>query len=333
MNSTGHIYRVYDKRDGMSYIGQTSKKNPLDRIKEHFRYSHNLYLRRAIEKDPEEFTYEILYGPICINELDHMERYMILEFDSLYPNGFNFESGGSKLKFHSEISKDKSRRLDVWDNKDDIIQRYQNGESARSIARSYKAHSGVIIGILEHFNIPLRIWSNSANVKIAYNQSSLILKRYLDGDSIIQIAKDYNVSRTPIQTILKQNNIKIRPKEESANYKNRKSVYEDIEIIINRYLNKESTKEICKDYGVSDRFILKVLKENKVPIRKGGRIVGRTVIKARKLRIWNNQEDIIKKYNNKWFIKEIAKYYKCDPTTISNVLKENGITIRSNSKR
>lgn len=210
MNSTGHIYRVYDIRDDRSYIGQTSKKNPWDRIKEHFRESHNPYLRNAINKSPNSFSSEILYGPIHSDELDHIERYMILEFNSLFPNGFNLQTGGCKNKQHSEVSKRKTRRLDLWDNKDNIIQRYQDGESAYGIANDLKCDRDLITKILREYNIPIRKhWESLINQKLR-DDIDLVSQRYNNREPAYKIAKDYDTTASTVLKVLRQNGVIIR---------------------------------------------------------------------------------------------------------------------------
>lgn len=99
----GVIYKITNLVDGKSYIGQTRRTLykrhngiELNRI-------DNSYLKKAIEKHGlENFSREILEFDLSDTELDLKELYYIKELNTLYPNGYNFVSGGNSNKRISE---------------------------------------------------------------------------------------------------------------------------------------------------------------------------------------------------------------------------------------
>ena len=261
----GYIYRIYDTINSMSYIGQTTKEDPLERINQHFKRSHNRYLRHSINKRRENFDYEILYGPIHEDELDYMEQYMILEFNSLFPNGFNFNSGGNKNKRHSKDTIEKIRKDEIWNNKDDIIKRYKNGQSASSIALDYECDRKTIVSVLKEYKVPKHNHGRSLIKKHIRDDIEIISKRYQNGETSKDISKDYQVAPNTIIRVLRENNIPIRKRFNIST-----GLQKDIHIICKRYLNGESAKMIGSDYNASSSVILDNLRKNNIPIRKPG---------------------------------------------------------------
>ena len=103
MERVGCIYRYH--KDGMSYIGQTIE---LDRR----RYAHKMArcnnpFHNSVRKHGiDSFGFEILEDNIPESKLDKHERFWIIRFNSLHPNGYNLREGGSRPSF-SEESKRK----------------------------------------------------------------------------------------------------------------------------------------------------------------------------------------------------------------------------------
>lgn len=95
------IYKITNTINGKIYIGQT--KNTFHRrydSKLHWWKSKNIndYLKRSINKyGHENFSVEILHEKVeSFDKLDELEIQYIKEFDCLFPNGYNFASGGQK---------------------------------------------------------------------------------------------------------------------------------------------------------------------------------------------------------------------------------------------
>jgi hypothetical protein len=121
----GEIYLINNIKNNKKYIGQTTlqysggrKGGGLKRWKKHLNNARTgsnecRALVNAIRKyGQENFTIEILVQ--CNkDQLDYYERKFIYFYDSLHPNGYNLESGGSGCKIMSlesrELISSKSR--------------------------------------------------------------------------------------------------------------------------------------------------------------------------------------------------------------------------------
>ena len=103
----GTIYVLENKINNKCYVGQTTysfKK----RYKSHL--EADTYLGRALRKHPEDFThYE--YNGINNSLLDQYEIDKIKQWNSLYPSGYNFQTGGRKNQKHNDATKAKISKL------------------------------------------------------------------------------------------------------------------------------------------------------------------------------------------------------------------------------
>ena len=94
------VYKITNLIDGRVYIGQTMR--PETRYKEHFTHPNqdNTLVDVDIRKlAAENFSYEVLdeYDiTFTVEEkLNQSERKYIEQYNSLYPNGYNIQKGGS----------------------------------------------------------------------------------------------------------------------------------------------------------------------------------------------------------------------------------------------
>lgn len=94
----------------------------------------------------------------------------------------------------------------------DIISRYNDGQSLRMIAKNYNISHHVISRFLDKNNIRIKKVGISSNQKIELlsSQKDEILLEYINGETATNIAKKYNVNPTTIINIIKKNNIEIR---------------------------------------------------------------------------------------------------------------------------
>ncbi len=93
---------------------------------------------------------------------------------------------------------------------------------------------------------------------------------------------------------------------------------EETQKIIKDYQSGKASYELGAEYNCSKTTIIKLLKQQGVAIRKGGR--GRAKIDDGK---------VIRMYKEMHTIKEIAKSLSVDTQVISRCLKENGIKLRN----
>lgn len=92
-----------------SYIGQTCDFNR--RVKEHLSPTSGCTaFSRSIKKHGwDNFTTEILACGLSVNEANDVEAKMIVEYNTLSPNGYNLTAGGNNGK----LSEETKRRISV----------------------------------------------------------------------------------------------------------------------------------------------------------------------------------------------------------------------------
>lgn len=118
------------------------------------------------------------------------------------------------------------------------------------------------------------IWCNKV---LCVNKAESIVRQYIKGFSMSELAASYKVSTDTIKRLLKRNNIVIRTpavarnldrynkkRNETVSYKFDSNVVSDI---ISRYTSGSGTIGIGKIYNVDASVIVRILKENGVSIR------------------------------------------------------------------
>lgn len=93
-----YVYKITNNINNKSYIGITNnykkrwnneKSNPKNPARQQV-------ITRAISKyGKENFTFEILYSNLTIEEACQKEQELICEYDTLIPNGYNVDKGGT----------------------------------------------------------------------------------------------------------------------------------------------------------------------------------------------------------------------------------------------
>jgi len=98
-----HIYIVTNALNEKQYVGQTTVESN--------RYGHGVALKVAYNKyGKKNFTYDrICSGINNRNTLNYMERFWIKVFDTISPNGYNIEEGGSDKDNVPESTRQKLR--------------------------------------------------------------------------------------------------------------------------------------------------------------------------------------------------------------------------------
>lgn len=110
-------YRIYcytNKQTNQKYVGCTCRRYQSERSgKNGYRYIASKVFYEAIQKYGwENFVYSVLEENLTKDESEIRERYWILQLDTIYPNGYNLQSGGvSGKKYHNLISEHMSESL------------------------------------------------------------------------------------------------------------------------------------------------------------------------------------------------------------------------------
>lgn len=99
----GYIYRITDLTNGKCYIGQHKYDKPELDPKYH---GSSRIIKNQIRKHPENFLEEIIFIAATLEEANYFETYFIEHLNTLYPNGYNLNTGGDKSVL-CEISREK----------------------------------------------------------------------------------------------------------------------------------------------------------------------------------------------------------------------------------
>ena len=180
----GFIYKITNKINGKSYIGQT-----IQNVKERF-YQHcatkcsqavlNMVIHKAITKyGKSNFTIEVIEEVESAN-LNDRERYWIRYYDS-YNNGYNSTEGGQDgIKLFKNLDTES------------IVREYKSGKSLREIGRLFNVDKQTIKDLLVRNNISLR---TTRTYKFSQKDKEDIIKDLSLGLSRKEIISKWNISK------------------------------------------------------------------------------------------------------------------------------------------
>ena len=180
----GFIYKITNKINGKSYIGQT-----IQNVKERF-YQHcatkcsqavlNMVIHKAITKyGKSNFTIEVIEEVESAN-LNDRERYWIRYYNS-YNNGYNSTEGGQDgIKLFKNLDTES------------IVREYKSGKSLREIGRLFNVDKQTIKDLLVRNNISLR---TTRTYKFSQKDKEDIIKDLSLGLSRKEIISKWNISK------------------------------------------------------------------------------------------------------------------------------------------
>lgn len=286
----GFIYKITNKVNGKSYIGQTRYTVEF-RWRQHQHKRDNVYFHNAIHKyGIENFTVEIL-EECDYKDLNSREIFYIAKYDT-FKNGYNLTLGG-----------DGNRKLFLDDKYDEIVGMYLAGFSSHKIAVIYEVDKATILKILKALNIKIR--NNSLNINNQEFQELLL--DYQSGYSLKELAKRYNCSSVGLKDYLIRKGVDIKQKYSILNDQQGQIN------LINDYLSNEmKLSEIQKKYHCSYSIFRQVLSLHGIQ-QKGQ-------IKRFKLSD-SDCLQIIKQFNEGIKVKQIAENFEVDKGTIYAVFK------------
>ncbi len=165
----GIIYLIKNKINNKCYIGQTIRSLE-KRWKEHSNAnSTGSIINNAILKyQPENFEVSILVETDN-NKLDELEIKFIEEYKSLYPNGYNIQTGGNLNKKHCIESREKMR-LSKLGEKNHNYGKPRNDETKKKISESKQGNK-------HHFYD--KNLSQEHKLKLSKSHKSLELPMYM----------------------------------------------------------------------------------------------------------------------------------------------------------
>lgn len=122
-----------------------------------------------------------------------------------------------------------------------------------------------------------------------------IVEFYNLGYSVIEIAKNYNISKSSVMAILNKNNVQMRSPKKPIEW-----TKDQITNIITSYESGASTISIAQFYGVNPKSISKVLIQNDIPLRTNYRNVKTIVFTEAQ------KQEICQMYIDGYSLNEIA---------------------------
>ena len=187
----GFIYKITNKVNGKSYIGQT-----IQNVKERF-YQHcatkcsqavlNMVIHKAITKyGKSNFTIAVIEEVESAN-LNDRERYWIRYYDS-YNNGYNSTEGGQdRIKLFKNLDTES------------IVREYKSGKSLREIGRLFNVDKQTIKDLLVRNNINLR---TTRTYKLSQKDREDIIKDLSLGLSRKEIISKWHISKAYLSQLI-----------------------------------------------------------------------------------------------------------------------------------
>lgn len=288
----GIIYKITNKVNGKSYIGQTRYTIEF-RWRQHIHKKDNTYFHNAIKKyGVDNFIVEKL-EECNIEDLNEREIYYIAKYNT-FKDGYNSTIGG-----------DGNRTLLLDDKYEEISALYLSGFSSNKIATLYKVDKASIVKILKQLGIKIR--NNSLNI----NRQELeeLIQDYQSGYSLRELAKRYDCSAPGLKEFLIKKGVDLRQKY---------SILEDTksqESLIKDYTSSTiKLKDIQNKYHCSYATLLKVLSINGISKGKYSfKLSDKECLK------------VIEQFNSGKKIKDIAHSFKVDKATIYSLLKRYNV--------
>lgn len=92
---------------GKKYIGQTNNyKKRCERHKNSSKTSHRIFANAIKKHGWDNFNHEILWGGLTLEQANELEPFIIQEFNTLVPNGYNLTPGGLNHVCH-QLTREK----------------------------------------------------------------------------------------------------------------------------------------------------------------------------------------------------------------------------------
>lgn len=286
----GIIYKITNKVNGKSYIGQTRYTLEF-RWKQHQHKKDNTYFHNAIHKyGIENFSTEIL-EECDYKDLDSREIFYIAKYNT-FKEGYNLTIGG-----------DGNRRLLLDDCYSEIKELYLSGFSSNKIATLYKVDKASIVKILKSLGVKIR--SNKLNIN--HQEFLELVEDYKSGYSLKQLAKRYDCSSVGLKEYLVRKGVNLRDKY---------NILEDEkgqENLINEYLDGAlKMNEILAKHHCSYNTFTKILSLH--GIDKKGKGTHFKLDEAQCL-------EAIKMFNDGKMVKQIAEHFEVNKSTIYSLFK------------
>lgn len=198
----GSIYIIRNNINNKVYIGQTSvdiKRRFLNHLSA-ARRGKDYVIGKAIRKYGANNFYIELLEECPIDQLNDKEKYYIEKYNATNNKyGYNISIGGNAVT--------KAKELNV----SQILEMFHLGIPAYKIAK--ELHVGIvrITTILKSYNVKYGLELQ----KISKHTEHLICEIYNKGYGTMDICRKLNIDKGTVRKVLKNNNIRIRTKQET----------------------------------------------------------------------------------------------------------------------
>lgn len=286
----GIIYKITNKVNGKSYIGQTRYTIEF-RWRQHQHKKDNTYFHNAIHKyGIENFSIEVL-EECDIKDLDSKEIFYIAKYDT-FNNGYNLTIGG-----------DGNRRLLLDNNYDEIKELYLSGFSSNKIATLFRVDKASIIKILKSLGVKIR--SNKLNIN--HQEFLELVQDYQSGYSLKELSKRYDCSPTGLKEYLVRKGVDLKTKYNILqDEESQKSMIDD-------YLDGNmKLSEIQAKYHCSYNTFTKILSLHGIDRKGKG-----THFKLNEPKCL----EAIKMFNSGKTVKQIAERFRVNKSTIYSLFR------------
>lgn len=284
----GIIYKITNKVNGKSYIGQTRYTLEF-RWRQHLHKKDNTYFHNAIRKyGSDNFQLEVL-EECPYSSLNEREIFYIAKYNTL-KDGYNLTLGGSG-----------NRRLLLDNSYSEIEELYLSGFSSNKIATLYNVDKASIVKILKQLGVKIR--TNSLNIN--KQEFEELVRDYQTGYSIRELAKRYDCTPPGLKGFLIRKGVDLR---------HRYNILDDIDAqnsLINDYTSgAKSIVECQKHYHCSYATFRKILSLHGISTNK----------KHFKL---NDKQCLtaIEMFNKGSRVQDIARHFGVDKCTIYSLFK------------
>lgn len=285
----GYIYKITNKVNGMSYIGQTRYTVEF-RWRQHQHKDDGTYFHNAIKKyGTENFIVETL-EECDVSQLDSREIFYIAKYNT-FEKGYNLTIGGGG-----------KRRIVSDDQYEEIKELYLSGFSSNKIATLYEVDKATIVKILNVQGVKIR---ETKKIGINHQEFLELVEDYQKGYSLRELAKRYDCSGPALKEYLLRKGVDIR---------NKYSILEDTktqDLIIKDYLDEKiSQKEILQKYHTSFSTLKKILSMHGISdSKKHFKLTEKECLEA------------IDLFNQGYEVKNIARHFEVDKCTIYSLFK------------
>lgn len=285
----GYIYKITNKVNGMSYIGQTRYTVEF-RWRQHQHKKNGCYFHNALHKyGVENFTVETLEE--CeVSKLNEREIFYIAKYNT-FDKGYNLTIGGD------------GRRKIVTDNQyDEIKELYLSGFSSNKIATLYNVDKATIVKILKIQGVKIR---ESKRISINNQEFLELVADYKNGFSLKELSKRYDCDPKALKNYLIRKGIDVR---------NKYSILD----------NEEAQKEVIKDYLDTNNTLKEVLQEHHISFNTFKKILSIHGISQGKKHFKISEKESLEAiglFNQGYTIQNIARHFKVDKCTIYSLFK------------